>query len=556
MTIQRFNRNLFLYATSMKRSINIQAFQEKIFDLLIIGGGITGAGIFHEAASRGYACLLLEKGDFASGTSSKSAKLIHGGIRYLKYGKIGMIKESLEERNHLLKKYPHLVKPLPFLFPVYDSTFKYRVGMAIYHFLSNEETLPEYRYIEPDEIVRIFPSINPDGLKGGFVYFDAITNDARLCNEVICDAQKIAGNHAINYCDVLSLTKNNQHAAIKARDYIENVDRTFQARCIINASGVWTDDVLKRVAQKQTSFTAPSKGVHLVLSKKRFPCEHAIVIPSYADDNRLNYSVPWENDSVIIGTTDTDYTGNPDHPLSDEKDVEYLLHSLQKFAPSLCITQHDILHIYSGLRPMYNDAAPSYERSRDYRVWWETENILNILGGKLTSFHSMAESVIEELMKKFPCTNTPEKTHPSGSPAVLTGLPVSFVERVHERFLEKAPELFSVARENKNYTELLHPDFPATVAEVIYYIRNMQCCHLDDLLGRRLSFTYVLSGWKDKDAVISKVAGIMQSELGWSNEQYNDEVNNYITLLETSLRPLPKEEQSHSGSSQIRISKC
>ncbi len=543
----------------MNRRINIKTLEEKTFDLIIIGGGITGAGIFQEAALRGYSCLLLEKGDFASGTSSKSAKLIHGGIRYLKYGKIGMIKESLEERNHLLKTYPHLVKPLPFLFPVYDSTFKYRVGMAIYHFLSNEETLPEYRYTEPDEIARIFPAINPEGLKGGFVYFDAITNDARLCNEVIDDAQKFYGNHAVNYCEVLSLEKSEQQVTIKSRDHIENIDRTFHARCIINASGVWTDEVLKRVTQKQTNFSAPSKGIHLVLSKKRFPCENAIIIPSYADDTRLNYSVPWENDSVIIGTTDTDYKGNLDNPVSEEHDVEYLLRSLQKFAPSLNITQQDILHIYSGLRPMYNESAPSYERSRDYRIWWEEENILNILGGKLTSYHSMAESLVDELAKKFPVEKKSQEKPYGKQSSEFSDLPRAFTDSIIERFLEKAPEIFSIAHENKNNTELLHPDFNATVAEAIYYIRNMQCHHLADLMGRRLSLTYVLFGCKEKNAVIKKVAELMKAECGWTDTDMKTEIEKYQNALNASPRPSPIERESkhlHDDKSQIRISKC
>ncbi len=543
----------------MKRRTDIDFLSQKTFDLIIIGGGITGAGIFQEAALRGYSCLLLEKGDFASGTSSKSAKLIHGGIRYLKYGKIGLIKESLEERNHLLKTYPHLVKPLPFLFPVYDSTFKYRVGMAIYHFLSNEETLPEYRYIEADEIIRIFPAINSEGLKGGFIYFDAITNDARLCNEVIDDAQKISGNHAVNYCEVLSLERSEQQTRIKSHDHIDNIDRTFHARCIINASGVWTDEVLKRVAQKQTNFSAPSKGVHLVFSKKRFPCENAIIIPSYADDTRLNYSVPWENDSVIIGTTDTDYIGNLNNPVSEERDVEYLLRSLQKFAPSLNITQRDILHIYSGLRPMYNESAPSYERSRDYRIWWEEATILNILGGKLTSYHSMAESLVDELAKKFSSEKKPKETQHIKQSSQFSDLPHTFTESIRERFLEKSSELFSIAHENKKNTELLHPDFNATVAEVIYYIRNIQCYHLADLMGRRLSLTYVLFGCKEKDAVIEKVAELMKIECGWSDDEYASEIKIYSALLEASPRPTPKEkesEQFRSDKEQIRISKC
>jgi len=534
----------------VKRRINIESVQQT-FDLIIIGGGITGAGILLEAATRGYKCLLLEKGDFASGTSSKSAKLIHGGIRYLKYGKLGLIKESLDERNYLLKTFPHLVKPLPFLFPVYDSTFKYRVGMAIYHFLSSEETLPEYRYIEPDEIKRMFPAINPEGLKGGFIYYDAVTNDARLCNEVMDEAQKLTGNHAVNYCEVISMEKREKVITLKSRDHIENRDIEFKARCIVNATGVWTDEVLTRIASKQTAFTAPSKGIHFVIPKKRFPVDSAVIIPSYAGDNRLNYSIPWENDSVIIGTTDTDYKGNIENPVSQQEDIEYLLSSLKKFAPSLNITQSDILHVYSGLRPMYNDSAPSYERSRDYRIWWEGENILNILGGKFTSYHSMAEALVDELAEKFPSEFIKARLTPGSEKSSFIDLPRTFADNIHERFLEKAPEIFSIARENKNNTELLHPDFNATVAEMIYYIRKMQCYHLNDLMSRRLSLTYVINGCREKESLITKVAELMKAECGWTDEELQNEIQEYSDILKTSPRPPLRAEEPKRLTSNI-----
>lgn len=538
----------------MNRRANIESLQQQVFDLLIIGGGITGAGILMEAAKKGYSCLLLEKGDFASGTSSRSAKLIHGGFRYLRYGQIGMVKESIEERNHLIKTYPHLVKPLPFLFPLYELTIKYRVGMAVYQYLNDEKTLPDYRYIETDEVIRLFPAINTEGLRGGLVYYDAVTNDARLCNEVIADAQRIAGNYALNYCEMRSMQKQGETVSVTALDHLESRPAIFQARCVVNASGVWTDEVIKRATQKDTIFSAPSKGVHLVFPKHRFPCEDAVIIPSYANDGRLNYSVPWENNSVIIGTTDTDYRGDLNNPTSDEEDIDYVIQSLQNFAPSLNITRKDILHVYSGLRPMYNDAAPSYERSRDYHIWWEEDVILNILGGKLTSYHSMAMSLVEELERKFSGSQSSAIADDRNSD---TGgdLLHWFVESINERFMERSPEIFSIAREARENIELFHPDFNATIAEAIFYIRKMQCYHLNDLLGRRLSLTYVLNGCPGRDAVIKRAAELMRKECGWTQSEFDQEVEDYYHLLNAK----PQATEKRSGDPDLglnRISKC
>ncbi len=512
----------------MKRKTDISAIENEIFDLIIIGGGITGAGILMEAARTGYRCLLLEKGDFASGTSSKSAKLIHGGIRYLKYGKIGMIKESLDERNYLLKTYPHLVKPLPFLFPVYDSTFKYRVGMAIYHFLSNDETLPDYRYFEKADIIRLFPDINHDGLQGGFIYYDAVTNDARLCNEVLDDAQRTGNAYALNYCEVTGMSADKPVSVIHCFDHLEHQNRRFNARYILNASGVWMDEVLKLLTSHSERYAAPSKGVHIVLPKARFPFDNAVIIPSHDGDSRLLYSVPWENNSVIIGTTDTDYHGDLDHPVPQSEDVEYILKSIRKFSPVLQITRDDILHVYSGLRPLYSDCAASYDRSRDYKIWWQGDNLLNIMGGKLTSFHSMAESMLEELSKKIlPPENIPASAQSLIPQDDAADLPEKFTDHIREKYLEKAIEIFSIAREHPENTTRLHPDFDATVAEAIYFIRILSCYHLDDLLTRRFSLSFVLQGCHERNAVVEKAARILQQENGWTAEESQDEISQY-----------------------------
>jgi len=488
----------------MKRRINIESLQQKTFDLIIIGGGITGAGVLHEATARGYSCLLVEKGDFASGTSSRSAKLIHGGMRYMKYGQLSMVKESLEERNHLLKTYPHLVKPLPFLFPVYDSKLKYSAGVALYHFLDREHVLPDYQSLEAEEILQKFPAACSENLLGGFLYYDAVTNDARLCNEVIHEATAQTASGAINYCEALNFVPLHTATVVHCYDHIEKKEVQFKCRIAVNASGVWTDEVRKKLAADQTAVSAPSKGVHIVLSKKKFPAETAVIFPSYALDGRMMYAIPWENDSVIAGTTDTEFFGRLNHCAANEDDVNYILHSIREFAPSLGITEKDILFVYSGLRPLFRENKTSSERTRDYNIWWSNERLINIFGGKFTSFHSMAKTLVDELQVRLP-----PSSHP---PRALSGM-------AHPEGGE----------------EKIHPDFDATLGEAKYFISRQQCYHLDDLLTRRFSLTYVLNGYADKNDIIEKVAGLMKEECGWTWEEHDAEIKSYSNMLNNAV---------------------
>ena len=517
---------------TMRRRNDIQSLTEQTFDLIIIGGGITGAGILYEAARRGYKCLLLEKEDFASGTSSRSGKQIHGGIRYLKQGQFNLVRESLHERNYLIKKYPHLVKPLEFLFPFTKQKLIFSAFMTIYQFLGKDEQLPKYRFINREETLKIFPYLDVEKLKGSFIYYDAITDDARLCNEVINDAQKTGNSFAINYCEVLSLNDSCGIQLLTAIDKIENCQRQFRAKFIVNSTGVWTNQVLNRLSSKHVNLTAPSKGVHLVFSKKRFPTETTIIVPSGAHDGRMLYVFPWEYGSVIVGTTDTEYTGDINNVATEDDDIDYLLKALQKFAPSLRLNRKDILFTYSGLRPLLRSDKSSTVRSREYQIWWEGESLLNIVGGKLTDFHSMAKTLVSELARKIvPEIKTAESDLVYSNPLKPDALPAAFVKLIREKFPKASEEIFSIARENEINLKTLHSDLEITFAELIYYIRKTQCYHLDDLLTRRVSLTYVLNALPDKSQIIRKAAEIMKKECSWSEQEFKDEIENFEKIL-------------------------
>lgn len=487
----------------MKRRIDIEAISQNIFDIAIIGGGITGAGILREATKRGYRCILIEKNDFASGTSSKSAKLVHGGLRYLQYGKFALVNEGLRERHYLLKNFPHLVKPLQFLFPVYKSKFKIHLGMWLYKIMSFDKDLAHFEFLNKEKTQEKFPAINPQNLKGSFLFYDAVTNDALLCNEIILNAQK-SGAIALNYCEFINERfVNKNYFEIFCSDKIENSNHIIKTKYIVNATGHWTDETLQKMNFQRSNFVAPSKGVHLVFSRKTFPTETAILFPSNNNDGRTMYAVPWENDTVVIGTTDTEHFNNFDNVKADDGDVRYILNSIQKFAPMLKISEKDIIGKFAGLRPLLNNNSPSKDRSRDYKCLWTSENILTIAGGKFTSFHAMAKSVlrkIEEKISPFPHYN-----------------------------LENIQNSFRTEYDTENYNK------QSWHSKIIFFIREMNCFYLDDILTRRLSLTYAMQHHPAKNEIIKSTAEIIKKEFNLSEKEMNEEIKKYCQIHNINL---------------------
>jgi len=515
----------------MRRLNNINEFSDTIFDVAIIGGGITGAGILREAAKQGYKCILLEKNDFASGTSSKSAKLVHGGLRYLQHGKIGLVREGLRERNYLLKNFPHLVKPQQFLFPVYSSfsILQLHIGMWLYKTLSYDKEIAIYSFLNKQKTIEKFPAINQKDMKGSFLFYDAVTNDARLCNEIVAMAQQ---NDAVafNYCEFISAEDKKDFFLIHCKDKIENKSVEFSAKYIINATGHWTDETLKKLDFKNPEFVAPSKGIHLVFSKEKFPADAAILFSSYANDGRSMYAVPWENNSVVIGTTDTEKFDSLDEVKVEETDIQYILKSIRCFAPSLHISEKDILSSFAGLRPLLKDDSPSKDRARDYKCSWVAEKIIVIAGGKLTSFHAMAKTAVNKLQEKKSGKLTKTATLKSAQDKQFTlpDLNTSFIEKINSQYGNQAELIFEIVSKNEDSQNFLHREISVSVAEIIYFIRYQNCHHLDDMLTRRLSLSYVLKNFHDKKYILDKMAAIMAKENHWTEEETITEISRFI----------------------------
>jgi glycerol-3-phosphate dehydrogenase len=394
------------------------------------------------------------------------------------------------------------------------------IGMWLYKTLSYDKDIAKYFFLNKQKTIEKFPAINQKNLKGSFLFYDAVTNDARLCNEIVAEAQQ---NDAIafNYCELISIEDKKKIFLIHCKDKIENKTREFSAKYIINATGHWTDETLQKLNFENQKIVAPSKGIHLVFSKERFPADEAILFSSYANDGRSMYAVPWENNSVVIGTTDTEKFDNLDEVKADQIDIQYVLNSIQCFAPSLNISEKDILSSFAGLRPLLRDDSPSKDRARDYKCSWTGERIITIAGGKLTSFHAMAKTAVNKLEDKisFELAATQPLKSLQNKLFTLPDLNNTFIEKIKLNYGNQAKLIFEIISENQNDKEFLHDEIAVSNAEVIYFIRYQNCCHLDDMLTRRLSLSYVLKNLSDKKTIVEKIAAIMAKENNWTGTE-------------------------------------
>ncbi|MDP6909702.1 MAG: FAD-dependent oxidoreductase, partial [Flavobacteriales bacterium] len=378
-----------------------------------------------------------------------------------------------------------------------------------------------------------FPSINDKNLKGSYQYFDAVTSDARLCNEIIHEAVNDYSSVALNYFELTAFETESGKVVAKCMDHLDGKEETITAKYMINASGPWMDELSEKMFQNSAAITAPSKGTHIVLSKKRFPIENAVIFSTVNNDGRLLYTVPWENDTVVVGATDTEYSGPIDTVEVDVSDDEYILKSLNLIVPSLGITKDDIISSFVGIRPLLKDEnLSSKDRSREYKIWWVKDLVLNMFGGKLTGFQSMAQKAIRMVKEKGGGGTALVRKQEKEAALVNTdSLPADLVRHIKDRYNQESNKIFHICLENSSATKKLHDNFDIYKAEVIYFARHQSCCHIDDVLGRRLSLSYVLPKLKDKEEVVRRTADILRTECGWNDEEYLSEQKQYLNLL-------------------------
>lgn len=503
---------------------------ERPWDILIVGGGITGAGILREAARLGLRALLVEQKDFAWGTSSRSSKLVHGGLRYLKEGKIGLTRASVSEREHLLEEGPGLIDPLGFLLATYksDKTGRliFRAGLTVYDLLALQWS---HRYYSPRDFQMLAPHLTTTGLKGGFRYGDAQTDDARLVLRVIAEAVADGGT-AVNYvaAEQVLRDENGRANGLIVRDQLTHQTANVTARVVISATGAWADELRGQVGGEAK--IRPLRGSHLVFPGWRLPVAQAISF-LHPIDQRPVMIFPWEG-VTLVGTTDVDHYKPLDkEPCISPEETAYLLAAVESQFPSLGITLDDVVAAFAGVRPVIGSGKedPS-EESRDHVVWVE-DNLLTVTGGKLTTFRLIALDALKEVRHLLPDLPEPNDELPVLNP-VDVSLPGGqhLAEEVRRRLLGRygamAPALVAAAQPGELDTI---PGSQTLWAELRWAARAEAVSHLEDLLLRRVRLGILLP--QGGVALLPRIRAICQGELGWDNGRWDTEEAAYQALV-------------------------
>lgn len=389
----------------LNRNQHIEKMKNNEFDLVIIGGGITGAGVARDAASRGMKVALLEANDFAFGASSRSTKLIHGGIRYLENLEFHLVFEALSERKLLFEIAPHLVHPLRFMLPLYNEDrvgmFKMGLGMWLYDALSLFEAPQLHERLNKFETAARAPFLRNQGLKGSFIYSDAYMDDDRLVLETLRSAHNL-GAVAANFVNVKKARfENNKVESLECEDLVSKQNFSVKGKHFISTVGPWTDIFGIHIFQSWKKILRPSKGIHITLEKNRLPLSEAIVMAAGRDEKRIIFGIP-RHEMIIMGTTDTDYEGDPAEVRSEATDVNYVLEVVEKYFPGAKITKNDIIGSYAGVRPLVDDgAATESKTSREHLILNDPRNVTFVAGGKYTTYRLMAEQTVNSVLKKY-----------------------------------------------------------------------------------------------------------------------------------------------------------
>ncbi|MFC4723214.1 FAD-dependent oxidoreductase [Geojedonia litorea] len=486
------------------------------WDLIVIGGGATGLGIALDSASRGYKTLLLEQVDFAKGTSSRSTKLVHGGVRYLAQGNIDLVREALYERGLLLKNASHLVNKQSFIIPNYkrwDGLF-YTIGLKIYDFLAGKLSFGKSVRISKKKTISRLKTIKSKRLKGGVVYFDGQFDDARLAVNIAQTCLE-HGATVLNHCKVEYLLKSDNGLVngVVAKDLETGSIYNLYAKVVVNATGVFTDDILKMDNETANNLVRPSQGIHLVLDRSFLPGDDAIMIPK-TDDGRVLFLVPWHN-RVVVGTTDTLLDSHSLEPKALDNEIDFILQTLNRYL-NKNVSKKDVLSVFAGLRPLAapkDDSETTKEISRSHKIMVSESELITITGGKWTSYRRMAQDTLNKIieLKKLPrkaCVSNNLLIHGANGPVDRSShLYVYGTDRIAiDNLIKESPEL----------GEKLHPKLEFLKAEVVWAARNEMARTVEDVLARRVRILFLDA--KVALAVAPKVAEILASELNRSEE--------------------------------------
>ena len=540
------------------RAANLERMAHDAFDVLVVGGGITGAGVALDAVARGYRVALVEKADFASGTSSWSTKLVHGGIRYLPEYDFGLVREALVERGRLVRNAPFLVEPLAFLLPLYDGARRplgvpftpprgyglplmLDAGLWLYDLMAGRLNVARHHRISAETAHTLAPRLKGEGLRAAYLYSDAQTNDTRLTLAVLRTAARM-GAVLANYAEATSFTRQGDRlAGAEVRDALTGATHMVAARHVVNATGVFAEQVAALSGSESHVAIEPSKGVHLVVARERVGVSQTAVVIPETDDGRILFVIPWLS-RAVIGTTDTG-TGDLDHPTANSDDVAYLLDHVNRYL-EVNLTSADVLNTFAGYRPLIRAKRGSTARlSRSHEVVQEQSGLVTIVGGKLTTYRRMAQDTVDVLAKRdgMALARPTQRLPLAGAvawavakPAIRAraqalGLASDVIHHLEFNYGRHAEEVLDLIEGDRSLAGPLVADLPYLRAEVVHACRAEMALRLDDVLARRTRV--MLEEREGGMAAASEAARLMARELGWAEARIGEETERYAAQV-------------------------
>lgn len=537
----------------MWNALSTQASSGKEYDLLVVGGGINGAGIARDAAMRGLSVAVVEMTDLAYGTSSRSSKLVHGGLRYLEQYEFGLVFESVSERGVLLNLAPHLVSPLPFVFPIYEGARKnvhlINLGLWLYDALSLFRSPKIHRLLSPSKVREVEPTLRQTGLTGAPLYYDAATDDARLTLETALDATRL-GAHIATWAKAERFfrdAKGRVRGAI-VRDQLTGKTIPVRARAVVNATGPWIDATLRN----RRELLRPTKGIHVVVDHDRLPIRQALAC-FHPEDHRVLFAVPW-GDRTYLGTTDTDYEGDPAHVAATGEDVDYLLKVANFYYPESRLTRDDVISTWAGLRPLIapkNSDVDESSVSREHELLEREDGLLTIAGGKLTTYRLMSAEVVDaavaQLRRNFRGQYNDRKLNRTATHVPLPGayragqdahslaqvlksesesrLSDATCLHLAQTYGELARHIARICATDPSAADPLVPGRPEVMGQVDYAVQQELAGRLMDVVTRRTQLYYRDTS-QGLDAS-ERIADRMAQHLGWTPDRRREEIESY-----------------------------
>jgi glycerol-3-phosphate dehydrogenase len=534
----------------MNRKENLIKLQQETFDVCIIGGGASGLGCALDAQLRGMKVCLIEKEDFASGTSSRSTKLIHGGVRYLEQafknldlGQLKQVRHGLAERHILLRNAPHLAHPLGLITPVFNwfEAFYFSVGLKLYGLFAVNDSLPKANWLSKKNTLARIPTLSKS-IHSSVMYYDGQLDDARFCVALAKTANR-AGTTLANHTSVLGFEKdtNGKLSQAVVQDNFTAEKYAIKAKVFINCTGPYADSVRLMANDDAEKRLKPSKGVHIIVPKSVMSSDNAMLIPK-TKDGRVVFVVPFEN-QVMIGTTDDAYDKLEAEPILEAEEVDFLIETTNRFFET-DITPDQVQSGFGGLRPLLgasNKAKSTKTLLRDHEVEHdESSDLISLMGGKWTTYRVMAKDTIDKvadmLQNTKPCLTDnqllvgAENFDQNGWKDLLkSGLDEDIAKHLNQKYGNESNQIIAILAENEAFKTRLHPDFPFIEAEVIFHVRTEMATKPRDVLANRIRFE--LTNWKATVAALPKVCSLMQAELNWSDTEKNSLQSEYMAQL-------------------------